>query len=62
MAEELKSRSEMDKKYTWNLKDLYKSEADWSKDVDKVKDLTEKVAKYDGKSCASAKNLLFVLV
>ncbi|MBR6003938.1 MAG: oligoendopeptidase F, partial [Lachnospiraceae bacterium] len=61
MAEELKSRSEVDKKYTWNVKDLYKTEADWKADIEKVKKLTDKVAKYEGKTCESAKNLLFVL-
>ncbi len=61
MAEELKSRSEVDKKYTWNVKDMYKTEADWKKDVEKINELTEKVAQYEGKCCASAKNLLTVL-
>lgn len=61
MAEELKSRSEVDKKYTWNVKDMYKTEADWKKDVEKINELTEKVAQYEGKCCDSAKNLLTVL-
>jgi len=61
MAEELKSRSEVEKKYTWNVKDMYKTEADWKKDVEKINELTEKVAQYEGKCCASAKNLLTVL-
>ena len=47
MAEELKSRSEVEKKYTWNLGDLYKTEADWNADVDKVKKLADKLAKYE---------------
>ncbi len=61
MAKELISRSEVEKKYTWNLKDMYKSNAEWEADVKAVKDLAEKTAVYEGKVCDSAKNLLFVL-
>ena len=61
MAKELIERSQAEEKYTWNLLDMYKSEKDWEKDVEEVKKLVKVVEGYEGKTTASAKNLLTVL-
>ena len=55
---ELPKRSELDPKYTWNLKDIYKSEEDWQKDYDWVKANLPKFKEFKGKVGESAENLL----
>lgn len=38
-----------DLKYIWNLKDIYLKEEDFLKNIEKVKTLTKKIAKFEGK-------------
>jgi len=61
MAKELKTRDQVEEKYTWNIKDMYETKEGWEKDVESVKSMTEELAGYEGKVCDSAKNLLTVL-
>ena len=49
MAEELKERSEMDSRFMWNLESLYKSDADWEKDLEALDDLVKVAASFEGK-------------
>ncbi len=61
MAKELLKRSEVKEENTWNLKDMYATDVDWEADLKEVADLGAKIATMEGKTTASAANLLFVL-
>lgn len=61
MAKELITRDQVNEKDTWNLKDMYESVDAWKKDIDEIKKITDEIAEYEGKVCASAENLLNVL-
>lgn len=57
MAKELPKRSEVKLEDTWKIEDMYASVDDWKKDLEKVKQLTEKLASYQGHMGESAENL-----
>lgn len=57
MAKELPKRSEVKLEDTWKIEDMYASVDDWKKDLEKVKQLTEQLASYQGRMGESAKNL-----
>ena len=61
MAKELLKRSEVREEDTWNLKDMYATDADWEADLKEVASLGEKIASMEGKTTASAADLLFTL-
>lgn len=45
----MKKRSQIEEKYTWNLKDIYSSEEDLRADIDKVAKYPEILSSYKGK-------------
>ncbi|MFY0545515.1 oligoendopeptidase F [Brevibacillus sp. H7] len=57
----LPKRSEIPNEYKWRLEDIYPSDADWEKDVQKVKQMTEEIASKQGTLAQSGKQLLEVL-
>lgn len=61
MAKELLKRSEVKEENTWNLKDMYESDAAWEAELEEIKKISAEIVKMEGKVTASAKNLLFVL-
>lgn len=61
MAKELPKRSEVNPEDTWNLADMYDTVSAWEEDLKEISKITEVVASYEGKTTASAKNLLEVL-
>ena len=61
MDKELKTRDQVEEKYTWNLKDMYADTAAFEKDLELVKEMVSEITKYEGKVCDSAENLLKVL-
>ncbi len=48
MAEQVKLRSEMDKRWQWKLEDLYPSLAEWEADFQKLKALTSEFEAFKG--------------
>jgi oligoendopeptidase F len=54
---ELPTRDEIPDKYKWDLTDIYKDEAAWQKDYDKVKSKLPELAAFKGKISKSAKDL-----
>lgn len=60
MANKVLKRSEVDKKYTWRLEDIYPSVEAWRAEYKKTEELAEKLVSYKGKVGASAQNLLDV--
>ena len=54
----LPKRSEVDKKTTWAIEDLYLSDELWQEEFDKLSKMLAKVAEYRGKLSESAKTLL----
>ncbi len=61
MAKELLSRDQVKIEDTWNLKDMYESEADWEKDLRIIEEKSAEIVKFEGEVCKSAANLLKVL-
>ncbi len=61
MAKELQTRDQVREEDTWNLKDLYESDALWEADLALIESKLEEIKGYEGKVCASADNLLSVL-
>ncbi|MBO7357800.1 MAG: oligoendopeptidase F family protein, partial [Lachnospiraceae bacterium] len=61
MAKELIKRSEVKVEDTWAVEDLYKTKADWEKDLENAKNIAEELSKTEGHVCDSAKSLLNVL-
>ena len=47
--EKIKSRNEIDKKYKWNIEDIYKDWNEWQKDVEKMKELMKEIPQYEDK-------------
>jgi oligoendopeptidase F len=62
MAMELPKRSEVKLEDTWNLADMYATDAAWEQDLSDIRTKAGELAAYEGKVAASAKNLLDVLV
>lgn len=54
-------RNEIAKEYTWALEDLYASENDWKKDIEKLKAMLPQISAYQGKLTESVKSLLSFL-
>ena len=61
MAKELMLRSQVNEEDTWNLKDMYESDAEWEKDIQLILDKAEEIVKFQGKVCENEANLLTVL-
>lgn len=61
MSKTLKQRSEIDKKYKWNIEDMYADEKIWEKDVKDALEGAKDFAKYQGKLTDSADILLEAL-
>jgi oligoendopeptidase F len=61
MAMELPKRSEVKLEDTWNLADMYATDAAWEQDLADIRTKSGALAAYEGKVAASAKNLLDVL-
>ncbi|MBM7588766.1 oligoendopeptidase F [Brevibacillus fulvus] len=57
----LPKRNELPDEYKWRLEDIYPSDAEWEKDVEKVKTLTAQLAKMQGTLAQTGKNLLDAL-
>jgi len=45
---ELPKHSDIEAKYTWNLTDIYKTESDWEKDFNYIKDNMNKYTDFKG--------------
>ncbi len=58
---ELPKHSEIEAKYTWNLTDIYKTESDWEKDFNYIKENMNKYSDFKGKVGQSAEDLYKVL-
>lgn len=57
----LPKRSEVEKKYTWAIEDLYVSDEQWQMEYDKIKELLPKAAEYQGRLSKSGDLLLSFL-
>lgn len=57
----LPKRSEVEKKYTWAIEDLYASDEQWKSEYDKVKEMLPKVTEYQGRLSKSGEILLSFL-
>ncbi len=57
----LPKRSEVDKKFTWAIEDLYASDDLWQKDYEKVKEMLSKAVEYQGRLSKSGDILLSFL-
>ncbi|MGG4494621.1 oligoendopeptidase F [Brevibacillus reuszeri] len=57
----LPKRSDVPAEYKWRLEDIYPSDADWEKDVQKGKQLADQIAALKGTLGQSGKNLLQAL-
>lgn len=51
-------RSEVPREYTWAVEDLYSSDEEWKKDLEKLKGMIPRIESYQGKLGESAENLL----
>lgn len=60
-AESYENRSDVPKEYTWALEDLYASDADWMKDLEKLKSMLPQIESFRGKLGKSADSLLELL-
>ena len=58
---QVKKRSEIDKKYLWDINSMYGSDKAWQEDVDKALELAEGLSEYRGRIAESAPTLLYVL-
>jgi oligoendopeptidase F len=57
-TEELKERSQIPEKYTWNLKDMYASDEAWEADVAAIDGMIPTLKSYEGKISQSPDQLL----
>lgn len=58
MNENYEKRSEVPKEYTWAVEDLYASDEDWKKDLEKIKGMIPQIETYQGNLGKNADNLL----
>lgn len=58
MNESYEKRSDVPKEYTWAIEDLYASDEDWKKDLEKIKGMLPQIEAFQGKLGESADNLL----
>lgn len=61
MAKELVERSKVSVENTWNLKDMYESEADFNRDMEKATRIADKIAGMEAVFADSADNVYKVL-
>ena len=54
----MKDRKKIQKKYKWNLEDIYKSWKDWEKDIDLLQSMMNDIQKYKNKLSKSAKTFI----
>jgi len=52
------NRYDVPKEYTWAMEDLYASDEDWKKDLEKIKGMVPQIVAFQGKLGESADNLL----
>lgn len=52
------NRYDVPKEYTWAMEDLYASDEDWKKDLEKIKSMVPQIEAFQGKLGESADNLL----
>ncbi|MCR5481295.1 MAG: oligoendopeptidase F [Clostridia bacterium] len=52
-----KKRNEIDKKYKWNIEEMYPDEKDWDKDYSKVLEMAESYSAFSGRLGESAQTL-----
>ncbi|MEJ6951679.1 oligoendopeptidase F [Natronospora cellulosivora (SeqCode)] len=57
MAKELPSRNEVDDQHKWNLESIYKSDEEWEKDFNKVKEMLKEVENYKSQLVSSSEKL-----
>jgi len=60
--EKQKTRSEIEEKYKWDLTTIFKSDEDWCKELESVKQELENVTNYKGNIINSSKNLYTYLI
>ena len=58
MARQIVKRSEVEEKYTWNLKDIFASDELWEQEYNSLKSLPNEIIKYKGNLGKDAKTLL----
>ncbi len=58
MNEIYEKRSDVPKEYTWAVEDLYASDEDWKKDLEKIKGMIPQIETYQGNLGKNADNLL----
>ena len=51
-------RSEVPEEYTWKLEDIYPTDKDWENDLEKLKNMPEKILSFKGKLGSDANTLL----
>lgn len=57
-TESYEKRSDVPREYTWAVEDLYASDADWKKDLEKLKEIIPQIESFRGKISKSADSLL----
>lgn len=57
-TKKLLKREEVNSKYKWAIEDLYKSDDDWKKEFEQLKELSKKLLDYKGKLSESSDTLL----
>ncbi len=60
-AESYESRSDVPKEYTWAVEDLYASDEDWKKDLEKIRGMVPQIEAFQGTLGVHADNLLAFL-
>ena len=55
-------RQKIESQFKWTIDEMYPSESDLNKDIEKVKELVEKVVTYKGKLSESKSNLYEVAI
>lgn len=60
--EKQKTRSEIEEKYKWDLTTIFKTDEDWSNELENVKQELENVTNYKGNIINSSKNLYTYLI
>ena len=58
MNENYEKRSDVPKEYTWAVEDLYASDEDWKKELEKIKCMIPQIETYQGNLGKNADNLL----
>ena len=58
MNENYEKRSDVPKEYQWAIEDLYASDEDWKKDLDRIKDMLPQIEAFQGKLGERADSLL----